>query len=216
MKDLEIQWLRDGLISERSAALPRPDCPEPDRIWAAAQGELPRPELEPVVDHVAECAVCMEAWKLALAVEEDAGTSGGQSRLRRAVPMISIAAGLLLALGLQFFVAPDQGVELEGMREGTFPDRVLELSGSHQLPRDHFFIDWSGPEGATYGLRLRNQDGDSLLEVEGLQDSAFLASPKALESLETGDELLCTIEVFPPTGKPLRKTFSLEILSPAR
>jgi putative zinc finger protein len=58
----------------RSAAPPKPEsCPAPATIWAALHGELSLSEVRRIVDHTADCAACAEDWRLALALEDEAG-----------------------------------------------------------------------------------------------------------------------------------------------
>ena len=62
---LEREELRQSLIAAGEDAEPRPDCPPPDQLWAAVQGELEGVAGRRIVDHVSRCPVCAEAWDLA-------------------------------------------------------------------------------------------------------------------------------------------------------
>ncbi len=57
--------LREGLASLGETASPGPDCPEPDRLWAAAAGEGTPAERQEVVLHLSTCASCATAFRLA-------------------------------------------------------------------------------------------------------------------------------------------------------
>ena len=46
-------------------SLPTDDCPAPEVLFDAYTGVLPAGEREAVVDHLAVCPVCAEAWRLA-------------------------------------------------------------------------------------------------------------------------------------------------------
>lgn len=39
-------------------------CPEPDVLLGTFDAELPEEQRGPVISHLAECAVCAEAWRL--------------------------------------------------------------------------------------------------------------------------------------------------------
>jgi hypothetical protein len=47
-------------------ALPTDECPAPERLLDAASGALDAEERAAVVDHMAICPVCAEAWRLAV------------------------------------------------------------------------------------------------------------------------------------------------------
>lgn len=46
-------------------ATPSDECPAPEDLLDALQGSVPEEERLAVVDHLAVCAVCAEAWRLA-------------------------------------------------------------------------------------------------------------------------------------------------------
>jgi len=66
--DLELDRLRRAFASLEGRA-PGPGCPEPERLWSAARGELPAEVVRPLVRHLVECGACAEAWRLAREVE---------------------------------------------------------------------------------------------------------------------------------------------------
>jgi hypothetical protein len=45
--------------------VPSDECPSPDALLDAFHQVLPEPARLAVVDHLATCAVCAEAWRLA-------------------------------------------------------------------------------------------------------------------------------------------------------
>lgn len=50
-------------------ALPTDDCPPPERLLDAVQARLPTDALAAVLDHLAVCPVCAEAWRIAQLAE---------------------------------------------------------------------------------------------------------------------------------------------------
>ena len=46
-------------------AMPTDDCVPAERLLAAVDGALPAAERDAVIDHIARCPVCAEAWRLA-------------------------------------------------------------------------------------------------------------------------------------------------------
>ena len=55
-------------------------CPEPDRLWSAARGELAPADVEALTEHVATCGACAEAWRVArdFGGEASPAEAGGQ------------------------------------------------------------------------------------------------------------------------------------------
>lgn len=54
-------------------ALPTEDCPSPEVLLDAYHRELPPDEAATVLDHLATCPVCAEAWRLAKQTPAPAG-----------------------------------------------------------------------------------------------------------------------------------------------
>ncbi len=73
--------LRFLFASAFTEALPTDDCPADDVLHAVALGE-DSPLRDEVVDHVAGCAVCAEAWRLARAAAATAEPPGFDGELR--------------------------------------------------------------------------------------------------------------------------------------
>lgn len=46
-------------------AVPGDDCPSPEVLLDAYHRMLPQGEMDAVVDHIAVCPVCAEAWRIA-------------------------------------------------------------------------------------------------------------------------------------------------------
>lgn len=65
-EDVESRELRQALAAVAETATPREDCPEPESLWDAVQGELSPNTVKEVVDHTATCAACAESWRLAV------------------------------------------------------------------------------------------------------------------------------------------------------
>ncbi len=54
-----------GLTSQ-----PTPQCPSLDDVWRAAQGHAGPAEVERIAEHMAGCAACAQAWRLAAGLRE--------------------------------------------------------------------------------------------------------------------------------------------------
>lgn len=65
---LDTDRLRRALASVDG--LPREDCPTAETLWKVAHGEVILHERQAVIDHVAECPLCAEAWRLAVSMDD--------------------------------------------------------------------------------------------------------------------------------------------------
>ena len=74
-------------------------CPAAEALWSGARGELPGPEVERLVEHIATCGACAELWRLAAEVEqpEAATVLAMPERRVRWRPAMGIAASLAVA-----------------------------------------------------------------------------------------------------------------------
>jgi hypothetical protein len=106
----DLERYRVALRALGETAAPRGDCPAPESLWEAVRSELPAARRREVVDHVAGCLVCAEAWRLAVEIDPDprpAAAVAGRSWLamlfepHRLVPLaaaLAIAAAGVLTL----------------------------------------------------------------------------------------------------------------------
>jgi len=98
--DAQLDRMRQAFAGDTA---PGADCPPADRIWEAVNGELEPVDAAAVVDHVAACGACAEAWRIARELE----TEGAAPRpipfpAKRHVPgvwpLLAAAATLILAI----------------------------------------------------------------------------------------------------------------------
>jgi hypothetical protein len=181
-------WLAAAFRSAAEDSRPREDCPDPERIWRAVHRELPLAERLTIVDHVAECPTCAEAWRLAheiapvkattadawlahdvVAAEATAARKNWFSTLRQSASL-QVAAAVVLVAGLVFAIwmlrpTPDPEVR----DPGTVVLRS-ELGERAALPKDDFRLRWSGgPPGSRYDLTVMTRD------LAAVRDSSALA-----------------------------------------
>lgn len=62
----DIDWIHDLYATPDPSAEPTRDCPDLDRLRAAAAAELPLDERHELLDHALGCRYCSESWRLAL------------------------------------------------------------------------------------------------------------------------------------------------------
>ncbi len=105
-----ITRLRDAFASLAPTAEARADCPEPERVWRAAAGEVPSAEIRALVDHTAGCPSCAEEWRLARELVPNVQGSVANFPVERRAPrsgwwLAAAAAGLLVVAGVPLWRA---------------------------------------------------------------------------------------------------------------
>ena len=186
----------------------RNECPDPEQLFEAASGNLTRDQRMTLLDHVAQCADCTEAWRLAmelgarpveLAAESGASIAPG----RRPVWRSAIAASVVLAAGVVGYLALPVRDEIPRYRDAAEPLAPASLvTGS--LPRDRFVLRWSpGPQGSSYSVRLSTADLALLLVQQNIASPELSVPASALAQVKSGDQLLWQVEVRLPNGQQI-------------
>ena len=171
--------------------------PDAEELYEAASGNLERARRLEIVDHVAKCAECTQAWQIAL----DVGARGSQVAVTRRPWHFALAASVILAVGLvTYFVIPvDQGTPQ--YREGVDPLAPVSAIGS-TLPRDRFVLRWSaGPPGTTYMVRLSTADLAPLLDQSDIVATELVIPGSMLANVKAGEQLFWQVEARLPDGR---------------
>lgn len=96
--DAELDRMRQAFADDTTAAT---DCPPAVRIWEAVNSRLEPVDAAAVVDHVASCGACAEAWRMARELEPAEAGSGPipfPEKRRKSVVWGLLAAAATLAL----------------------------------------------------------------------------------------------------------------------
>jgi hypothetical protein len=178
-----------------------------------------------VVEHLAVCPECAEAWRLAAALEEEARAAGEEAAFR-GVPRqpwylqpLRVAATLALALVAVAVVwnvvqAPEEAPVWRG--DGELEIRSL-LPEGEALPREEAELRWTpvpagDPEGTTYDLLVSTADLVSVAEADGLEEARYTLPADALEGLPPGTKLLWRVEARLEDGRTVRSpTFTTPV-----
>jgi hypothetical protein len=99
--DAELDRMRRTFADDTTSGT---DCPPAVRIWEAANGQLDPGDAAVVVDHVASCGACAEAWRIARELEAEEAGAGlipfpNKRRMSAVWPLLAAAATLVLAIG---------------------------------------------------------------------------------------------------------------------
>lgn len=207
--DPELDRLRRAFASLEGRA-PGSGCPDPERLWSAARGELAAEVVRPLVLHLVECGACAEAWRLAREVEPRraqplAVVASAASGRRSWIAWGALAAGMTIALAGSVALhqrllerRPDQP---PGFREGTRDDIRSLIPEGDALPRTRCVLRWTpSPEGTTYNVQVATERLEKVSEARGLTASAYQVPPEALAALPKGAKLLWRVEAVSPDG----------------
>ena len=206
--------LREAFATLGERGAPGPDCPDADRLWAAAMAEGPAEERQEIVVHTASCASCAAAFRLARGLARDSASPAAVEPLvgrwqRWRAPLAALAAVLLLAVLIprvwKSGPAPYRGGEtreiLSNVPEGSV------------LPRDRAVLSWSaGPPGSRYEVRALTAGGREVAVEPGLETPEYRIPPSSLDGLPAGTVLYWQVKVLTPEGKStVSKTFSARL-----
>jgi hypothetical protein len=197
---LDDRALRQAFAALAEDAVPGSECPDPARILAVQSGSAPGPEARAVVNHLAGCPSCAEAWRLArelpAPVEAPAHVGwrwwGGWMRAGVA------AAAVLVTLAGLWTGLPTSGPVYRERRAGEIRSLIAE---DRPLPRAAFVLRWAGgPPGARYDVEVATEDLVLLHRARGLETSALRVPEAALAGLPSGARVLWRVEAHAPDG----------------
>jgi putative zinc finger protein len=211
MAEISDEWLRAAFPGGglEWTSQPGPECPTPGQLWSTLRRELPDDERRAVVEHLASCPSCAEAWRLAVAVarEEAPGLSVAPPRRsavsgpRRGFVLLLAAATMVLALGAIWRWRVPQLPAPPGFREASDPAVHSLLPEGKVLPRDACQLRWSaGPPGSRYDLRVTTESLQVVVTAQGLSEPSHRVPEAALALLAPGSRLLWRVEVLLPDG----------------
>jgi hypothetical protein len=177
-----------------------------ERIAAAARGELSRAETLEVVDLCAVRPDAAEAWRLAVALQDDA-TPGEAELPDNVVPLfarpaawggLALAAAALLAIGVAT-LQPGGGEPV--YRGGEATEITTAVDDSEVPASEPLTLEWSAPSGAR---RWRLTVSDAMLRPV---HRAEVDRPRAVVPVEVlgahaGQQLLWRVEGLGDDGAP--------------
>lgn len=200
----EIESLRQAFAARKQAPEALAECPEAELLFDAASGSLDPGRRMQVIDHVARCAECAMAMRLAM--ELDARPGGDAQPIPavtrpRWMPSLALAASLLVAVGLGVsFLLPTELPQPQ-YRQATDPRAATSMVGD-RLARGNFLLRWSAAEpGSTYSLRVSSADLVTLLSRHDLTSNQALVPAELLAKLAPGDQILWQVETRLPDGR---------------
>jgi hypothetical protein len=201
--------LRDAFAGLGETAVPGPDCPAPDRLWAAATAEAPVEERHEIIAHTATCASCASAFRLARGLsEEKKEASLVRGPWARWTPVLgALAAVLLLAI-----VVPGLWRSKPGPYRGGQAQEIRSLA-DEALPRDRAELRWTpGPVGTRYEVRVLTRGGEEIAVESELEAPRYAIPASALAGVPAGTVLYWQVKALHPDGKSsVSKTFEVRL-----
>lgn len=202
--------LRQAFAALGETAAPGPDCPEPDRLWAVATGEAPPSERHEIIAHMASCASCASAFRLARGLSEEKKEASVIHRSwARWTPVVgALAAVLLLAI-----LVPGLWRSQPSPYRGGQDQEIRSLLDDPALPRDQAELRWSpGPPGSRYEVRVLTRDGVEIAVEPDLEAPRYRIPPSVLTGLPEDTILYWQVKVLRPDGKSsASKTFEVRL-----
>jgi len=177
-------------------------CPPAEEIWAAATGEATPHATRRVVDHLASCAMCGAAWRVA----RDIGGAPAHPRIATGVPwqrLATYAAALALAVVAAFTFRSAAPVA-PTLRAGSSPEIVSALDESVPISRHGLTLRWRGaPAGSLCRVTVADRELEPLYELGGIAGTESPVPSSALAGQAAGALLYWRIACEPTQGAPI-------------
>jgi hypothetical protein len=203
----ELESLKRSFLAREGGA---PEgCPEVERIWWAAHGNLPVREIHDLVAHTSGCPACAAAWRLARDAQGEeipAGTAVILPRwwmTSRRAWLPAVAAAVFFVVAVVAYRDFQRGREIPTYRAQE-PTAVRSLlTEGAALARGRFVLRWStGPEGASYRLRVMDEDLEPLVDLPlPIDRPEFVVPSDALARVPPGRKILWQVVVIEPGGR---------------
>ncbi len=200
--------LQEAFAELGETAAPGPGCPEPDRLWAVATGEAPVEERHEIVAHMATCASCASAFRLARGLSEERKDASVVRRSwTRWAPVVgALAAVLVLAVLIPNLRKPSP-------YRGGQDQEIRSLIDDSALSRDRAELRWTpGPPGSRYEVRVLTADGAEIAVEPDLEAASYRIPPSALAGVPADTVLYWQVKALYPDGKrSASKTFEARL-----
>ena len=171
-----------------------------DRVWRAVSGESPPEERRLVVERVAADPSWALAWRAAHELWTASGEGGAIARVSVRAPrrprILALAAVLLVATGVGLFLRDRPVPEYRGPRAAI----TSRLPADRVFSRKACVLQWAGPAGATYDVRVLSEDMRLVHATAGLTASEYQVPEDFLSAFPAGARLLWQVRIQQADG----------------
>lgn len=221
----ETSRLREAFAKLSEAADGGRDCPPPDLLWKAVNGEIGRRRRRRVIDHISQCGRCALEWRLAAELgsgpevkrrtvgEILRNVFGGLGAFMLRPAWMGTVAMALLAIGLwtmmpnnpQLPPRPDVAETIRGEGRSDITSLVPDT-----LPRDAFVLRWrlrEGLEPVEFTI-IVSADSEEIVRKSALEESEFLVPPEALNPFPGQTRIVWQVKAILSDGTTAAEGFS--------
>jgi hypothetical protein len=200
--DPEVARLKDRFAAPPPGGGAGEGCPDPDRIWRAAHGELAWSQTEDLLSHTAACPACTVAWRMAREQAIAGGVSIGRRPAGNAWVRYAAAAVVLIVLGGLVVQRSLRKVDESAFR-ATSPNAIVAATGDGvELARSGFHLRWTpGPTGTRYAIQVTDERLATIVEAAGLSTPEFRVPEAALLRLPAGARVFWQVKAVSPDGE---------------
>jgi hypothetical protein len=181
-------------------------CPPADRLWAGAARALDGAESETLLDHIATCGPCSDAWRIAVDVQRDEALALPRRAVAPFRPRhlwtpwawaagIAASAVLVIHLAVPRTPAPVPSSDAGPIRGAHAGGPVGLVEDGATLPRESCVLRWSETgAGAQYFVRVLDERMTVVTRGEWLDRPEFTVPPEALARVQPGARLFWQVE----------------------
>lgn len=192
-------------------------CPDAARMWSAVGGRLPPADTREIVNHVASCGACTEAWLIARELAEDADAARARHLpppMWRRWPGLAAAAVVVLSIAIYGVLARRTSVpDGSTYREAGVPVVRSLVDEGRAVSRNNLLLKWTpGPPGSQYAVQVATDDLTPIARSRGLTKPEYVVPESSLARVPAGARLLWQVEVGLPDGsKQMSATFIVTV-----
>ncbi len=213
--------LRAAMAELAAESGPQPNCPDAGVLWECASRAEPSEEQSAVLDHLAGCPWCAQAWEIAaemsVRVESSAAASTRRRTprtLMRAVwPLVAAAACLAAAVAAWTVTRVDTPQAPAAFRDAESNWLVAEHADETAVSRDDCVLRWApGEDGTSYDLLVMDEDLQPIARAWGLGTSEYRLSTEQLEGVPPGGRILWRVTASLPDRRQVRSATFIYVI----
>lgn len=219
------QYLREAFASLSQSVQADSECPAPETLLAAVQGQLPEAEVKAVIAHTASCGACAEDWRISYGFATDMAKlepqDAPQAKIiafpaRRWLTPLAAAAAILLAV-LVFRQQPEPAAP--EWRDQPRQSAVRSLLPEQQpLRRDDCVLRWAvdgAVPGTRYEVQVTTADVFNVIAVaRDLEQTELRLSAEQLAKVPAGGQLLWWVKATTADGIVVQSETFTQLLGP--